>query len=210
MDCDRRAGVEQVEQEVAIGDGVEGVEGEAPEAEGAGDSRSVDRERAAGERSRAEWHLSRGVMGGLDADAVPQQRLGVGEKYVPGSYGLPALKVRVAGHGIGRVGTGLRRQRLDDLTEQACQRRGGRPCVKPEVEGDLVVARAAGMEAAAQFRFQFRQPPLHRGVDVLVRLGEFELAALQLAADANERALDPFELRIGEEASDAEPLGMRD
>jgi hypothetical protein len=47
-------------------------------------------------------------------------------------------------------------------------------------------------------------------VDVLVRLGEFELAALQLAADANERALDPFELRIGEEASDAEPIGMRD
>jgi hypothetical protein len=49
------------------------------------------------------------------------------------------------------------------------------------------------------------QPPLDRGVDVLVRIGQVELAALQLTLDAAESALDGRQLRTADDSGGGKP-----
>ena len=54
------------------------------------------------------------------------------------------------------------------------------------------------------------QPPLDRGVDVLVRVGQLELAVLQLTLDAAEAALDGRQLRTADDSGDGKPARVRD
>ena len=111
---------------------------------------------------------------------------------------LPALQVRVAGHE--RVGLGLgerehdERERLDLLA-----RLGARvEHVEPERRCDLVVARAAGVDLAAEVA----ELALDRAVHVLV-LGEI---ARRVLRDLGQPRLRLGELVVGEQAGRVQPL----
>ncbi len=54
------------------------------------------------------------------------------------------------------------------------------------------------------------QPPLDRGMDVLVRVGQLELAVLQLTLDAAEAALDGRQLRTSDDSGGGKPARVRD
>ena len=54
------------------------------------------------------------------------------------------------------------------------------------------------------------QPPLDRGVDVLVRVRQLELAVLQLTLDAAKAALDGRQLRTSDDSGGGKPARMRD
>ena len=54
------------------------------------------------------------------------------------------------------------------------------------------------------------QPPLDRGVDVLVRIGQLELAVLQLTLDAAEAAFDGGQLRTSDDSGGGKPARVRD
>jgi len=49
-------------------------------------------------------------------------------------------------------------------------------------------------------RCDLGQPPLDRGVNVLVRVGQLELAVLQLTLDAAKAALDGRQLRTSDDS----------
>jgi hypothetical protein len=110
---------------------------------------------------------------------------------------LRALEMRVAGHdrvaGVARDG----RERLLEGGERGvlAVALGAQP--EPEVERDLVVAAATGVELAADGADELGQPALDRHVDVFVAALEAERVRLELLADA----LEP--------AAQATPLGRR-
>ena len=64
------------------------------------------------------------------------------------------------------------------------------------------------MQAAAEVGLQLRDPALDRRVDVLVRVGECELAGLELLADRDERLLEALELGVGQQAARLEAGGV--
>ena len=98
--------------------------------------------------------------------------------------GLGALEVRVAGHRPVEV-------RSASCDEHALQvLRGARRVVERvragehrHVGGDLVVARARGVQLAADRAGDLGEPPLDRHVDVLVVASEREVALVELALD---------------------------
>ena len=66
------------------------------------------------------------------------------------------------------------------------------------------------MEPRGALRVQLGRAPLDRGVNILVGVGEDELAALDLAPDLDQRPLQPGELRLAEKAGLDQAAGMGD
>jgi len=59
-------------------------------------------------------------------------------------------------------------------------------------------------------RGDLSQPSLDRGVDVLVRVGQLELAALQLTLDSAKAAFDGRQLRASDDSGGGKPARVRD
>ena len=91
-----RRGADPVEDEVAVGDGVERVRRDAVEAELGGDHPAVGVEVHAGERARAERQVRDLRPGEAEALAVALEHPDVREQVVPEVDRLRALQVRVA------------------------------------------------------------------------------------------------------------------
>lgn len=173
------------------------------------DGLTVEWERAAGQRAaaeRADVHARKTIR---EPGVVAFQHLDVGEEMVREINRLGALEMRVAGDDDGEIfraeGDERFLQRANFLGEQ------GDLVAQPEadVERDLVVARAAGVELRAggnalrQFRLEvhvdvleFRLPPEFSGGDFL--------------ADLFEAGADGLQFRRGEHADLGEHGGVRD
>ncbi len=124
---------------------------------------------------------------------------------------LRALEVRVAGEVsvvVALVGA---------ADQHVLERRGCEPTTslrlppdpEAQVERDLVVATAPGVELGARRTRDLRHPAFDRGVDVLVRRHELERAAVQLRADLIERVGDGEALRLGEEPHRGQHVDVR-
>ena len=104
---------------------------------------------------------------------------------------LRALQVRVAGEvGVaGVLGPAhqhlLQRGDALDLLARPARRRNRR-----RSSGDLVVAAAAGVQLGARGPGELGDPPLDRGVDVLVGRDERERTRVELGPDPVERGDD--------------------
>jgi len=85
----------------------------------------------------------------LETSGVAQQRLGVSKEVMADGHWLSSLEVGVAGHQPVRVFRRLDRECVDQSAEQPNCLPGGVAAEQPEVERDLVVPRAAGMQAGA-------------------------------------------------------------
>ena len=179
------------------------------EAEIAGQRRAVDREGGAGERAGAQrQHVGAGGAGG-EPLAVALQHEDVGQQMVGQHDGLRALHVGVAGHGRVHGLGGARHQRPLHGPEHLAGARGHLLEVEPLVERDLVVARAPGVQLAADLAHQLEEPALDVHVDVLELGPEGERAALQLTPHRVQAGDDPIALGIGEQAGPRQRAGPR-
>jgi hypothetical protein len=88
---------------------------------------------------------------------------------------------------------------IDRPGDFAHERTRGGPAVEPEIEGHLVVARAARVQCGAGGR-DLGQPPLDGGVNVLIGIDEGELASVELAPDPAKPAFDGGQLGRGYES----------
>ena len=188
----RRRGGEEVEHEVAVGDRVDRVRRHAGEAQLARDEAAIGREVHAGERARAERQLAGRAEHELEAPRVAPEHPEVREQVMREVDGLGALQVRVARHRPVLVALGELDERALQVLELLERLQRVRAREHRHVGRDLVVARARGVELAADRPDDLGQAPLDRHVDVLVLLAERERAAVELLLDA----LEPAQQRV--------------
>ncbi len=148
MVAGHRGGEEIAGDEVAVGDRIDAVFGQAGEAEALGDVAGVDRIGYAGEGAGAEGKDVGDVVGGVDEGGVAGEHPLPGQQVMGQENRLGHLEVGETGgddFGIGRgeVENGAA-ERADGLLEPP----GGGAEVKAEVGGDLVIAAAGGVEHA--------------------------------------------------------------
>ncbi len=128
---------------------------------------------------------------------IAEQGLGMGKQVMADCDRLRALKVGVSRHHPACMPAGLGGESVD----HPCDRRHELGCrdtaVQAEVERDLVVARAAGVQGGAGRR-DLGEPALDSRVDVLVRVEEDEFTLVQLALDPAKATLDRGESRPGQ------------
>jgi hypothetical protein len=98
---------------------------------------------------------------------VAEERFGVRKQVMAGRHRLRALEVRVARHHPSRMRPGFGGEGVDRLRDRRHEHRSGGAAVKPQVQRDLVVARAAGVQRGARGR-ELGQPALDCSVDVFV------------------------------------------
>ena len=208
MDPDREARVGEIECEVAVRDGVHAVLGQPLEVQLTRRRQAVQRQGRAGQSSRAQRQLAGRLMGVDRPAGVAQKGLGVGEQVMAYGDRLRPLQVGVAGHRPVGMAARLGCQHLDHESQAFDDRGGSSPAVEPQVEGDLVVAGAAGMQPGGGVRVQLAEAPLNRCMDVLVGIHEHKLAGLELAADGFEAPLHAAELLLGQEAGSLQRTGV--
>ena len=116
--------------------------------------------------------------------AIARQHLHVGQQMVAEGHGLGGLQMGEAGHD--------RRGAVQGLLRQHGHQRGELPvelvrwCRAPrgEIRGDLVVARAGGVQAAGRRAGERGKPRFDIHVNVLERPRKSERALLDFAADS--------------------------
>ncbi len=203
-------GGEVVEREVARGDRVDRVLGDAVEAELGGDGCAVELvvepDRGPGAERQLETRLARGRQ----AAAVAVEHPDVGEQVLGERGDLGALEVRVGG----QQGLDVPCRPLEQHALQRAQRRvlplDDAPQVQAHVGHDLVVAAAPGVQLRPGVARQLGEPALDRHVDVLVLVARHERAVLDLAADGGEPFFDGSPLRRVEHAGLLERVRVRD
>src|SRR5215475_524820 len=125
-------------------------------------------------------------------------------------HGLGTLEVRVAGHGHRAMPLRLVEEgRLhgDESRVQVAERLA---YVEALVEGDLVVARAPGVELAAHRAGELDEPALDVHVDVLELPAEGEAPALQLGPHQTQAVLDGPTFRLVDQSRALEGVGPGD
>ena len=182
-----RRRVEIVEREVAVGDGVERV----PHRVG----RRGQRQRRARERARAERRRRRLRGREREPRAVALEHLRPREQMVSERHRLRALQMRVARHRRVRLLARALEDRVRERDERRVRLRTRVRDVEPERGGDLVVARAAGVDLPphlAELGLDVRVHVLGRGIDgVELRQRLTHLGELRVVEDARRRAAAP-------------------
>ncbi len=181
-----RGGRERLEREVAIGDAVERIGGRPVEAERLGGHVAVDRERGAGERRRAERTFVEALARVLEAPRVAPQHLDIGHEMMAEGDRLRRLQMGESRHdhrgAVQRTGR-ERPLQLGDLEEDRVDR-VAHP--EAEIDRDLVVAGARGVQPAGRRSDDLGKAAFHVHMDVFERARERERARLDFAFDLGE------------------------
>jgi hypothetical protein len=206
--ADRR-GSERFQGEIPIGYAVEGVCGGAVEAQGLGGHVPVDGKRRTCERRRAERAFVHAGARVGETAAVTPEHLHVGEQVMAEGDGLGRLQVGEARHdGVG-MRLGLARKRSLEGGECGLEGIERVAHVHAKVERNLVVARAARVQAAAGRANDLGQPALDVEVNVLELFGEGEAPGLDLCLNLVQAAHDLPGIGLGDDALLREHGGMR-
>ncbi len=206
----RAVGRQHLDDEVAVRDGIERVARDAIEAELGGGRLAVERVARAGERARAERrHVDPPPRVGEPA-AVALQHLDVGEQVMGEQDGLRGLDVGRAGQD--RLALALREIDEGDLERHEPRieavDRPSRP--EAQVRGDLVVARPARVELAADRPDPLGQQRLEVEVDVLQARVPGDRPGLDVGAQGDQPALERRDLVVGEQPGPPEAAHVRD
>ena len=122
--------------------------------------------------------------------------------------GLGALQVRVAGHRPVLVALGELHEHALEVLQLLERPERVRAREHGHVGRDLVVARAGGVELAADRADDLRQAALDRHVDVLVVVAERERPAVELGLDAVEAAQQRVAVGVGDDPGGGEHPGV--
>ena len=212
--------MEKVEERVRrgnreFGDGIEGVVGNGGHAEEVGGFFTVDGE-GGRRRITPEALRRRG-----DVDAFEGSRRGValaprlehfapGEHFVSGDDGLGALQVGEGGHGGEALVFGHFDEGALEVADFGGEEADGFAAPESDVEGDLVVAGAGGVEFFAGLADALDEGGFDGHVDVFLGDIKFEGAGFDVAEDVEESALDGGEVFFGQEADGFEHGGVGD
>ena len=148
------------------------------------------------------------LAGRGEAGDVAVQHPEPGEQVVAEVDRLGALQMGVARHAPVAVRLGQGADPLEDVAEQADRVAGGIGDEHRQVGRDLIVARAAGVDLAADPAGDLGQPPLDRHVDVLVGVLEGEALPLELGGDLVEAVAQLLELGVVEDAGGVQGAGV--
>ena len=179
------------------------------EAEVVGDGIAVDLPVDAGEGAGAERHHRGAVEGELEAQHVAGEHPEVGEQVVAEVDRLGALQVGVAGHRPVAMALGQLEQPLHRRAGELDRPQRVRLDDHRHVGGDLVVARAAGVQLAGQRADLLAEQALDRHVDVLVGLLELEAVLAHAGPDPLEPGVDLRQLGRRRAHRSAQAAGVR-
>ena len=176
MHLRQRRDEQRLGHEVAIRHRIERVLERAREPELVRDELRVEREAGPGERTRAERRHVDPLEAVAPAVEIPAERPEVREQMVREQHRLGALHVRVARQvHVGRF-LGPPQEHGLELVDARRLHAALAAQEQSEVERDLVVAAAAGVQLGARRAGDLGDPALDRRVDVLVGGGERERA----------------------------------
>ena len=202
------ARVLQVEQVVAIGNGVQRVGDGVVKAQQLGGALAVERVGGAGKRRGAERVGVGGVARGGQARVVTREHPEVGQHVVAEEDRLRVLQVRVTGHHHTHVLLGDVKedpaQGAVALHEVGAQLLG----VEADVRRHLVVAAAARVQARARRADVAREGALYGHVDVLVVDVPGKVAVGNLTRDVGQAGVDGLLVGLGDDALLGEHLGV--
>ena len=205
-----RADVGEIGDEVTVGDGIDAVAERARQIELARDRRRIDRIRHARERAGTERRHRRALARLVHAHPVAPQRLDVREQVVRERDRLRALQVRVSRHH--RVDLG--RSPLDESPREREQRAVETvqqlDDEQAQVQRDLVVAAAAGVQLSADGAGALGQHALDRRMHVLRIGGPREGPVRDLGRDALELAHERGGLVLRDDALTPQHPRVRD
>ncbi len=203
------AGVDEVEQVVAVTHSVHGVGHRRVKAERACGGLAVERVGGAGQgggTQRAEVGRGAGV---LHASEVTAEHPEVGQQVVREQHGLGRLHVGVAGHDDAKLLVGTLEQHTLQLGERLEQLVGQIARNHVRVDGRLVVAGTAGVEATAGSADALGKHTLDGHVDVLVAVHiEDEGASLNLGSNLVEALADGLGIFLGDDTLVGQHGGM--
>ena len=175
---------QELEGEVAIGDGIERIGRGPVEAERARRHLAVDRERGAGQRRGAERRFIEPrrarPRSGRDRDRTSRHRRAGGGRSVTG---CADLQMGEAGHDRADVRFGLGDQRALQALQGCLDAVDRVAHPEPEVERHLVVARPRRVQASGRVADQLGEARLDVHMDVFERDAEGECAVFDLALD---------------------------
>ena len=203
-------GGRELDGEVAVAHRVERIGGHTLETELPGGEGPVDGEGRARQGGGAERHLIDSAAAVQEAVAVTQQHLEPSQQVMAKTDGLRRLQMGVARHD--RFAVALR-----EIEQGACQgvfqgqqRIDFVAQVQAQVSGDLVVARAGGVQLLAGLADQLDQPVLDVHVDVFEAGAPLEVAGIDLALDLPKSLLDPLGFGAGQHADVRQHAAMGD
>ena len=199
----------ELDGEVAVADGIERVLRRAFEAEQIGGHVAVDRVGRAGERGGAERHDVGAPATVHQPLTIAQQHLEPRQHVVTESHRLRSLQMGKAGHdGVGMTAC-LFQQAFAEAPEFRGEAVDRVAQVQTKVGGDLVVARAAGVEFLAGIADAFRQCVLDVHMHVFECIVPLEAAGLDIALDAIQAFEDRIEFAFRENTDGSQHPGVR-
>ena len=197
----QRGGRTEFDREIAIADRIERIFRDRFEAEFLRNPSAIDRIGRAGERGSAKRQAIDALACIEQAIAVAFEHLRVSEQVMSERHGLRDLHVREPGHYRRSVSIGQLDQSMlqpidaaHDVIDFAAQ-------PQPRVGRDLIVARAAGVQALAGVADQIGQALLDIQMNVFEFDAPFELIALDLFANLLQAALDVRQIDCADDAA---------
>jgi hypothetical protein len=171
---------QRLQNEIAVGDGIERIRRRPRKAERFGRHRAIDRKGRAGERRGAERAFVEPLARIGEAAAVARRHLDISQQMMAEGHRLRRLQMREARHHGRRVIERLHGERPLIIRERSVDAVDRIADPQPEVGGDLIVARARGMQPSGSRPDQFVEPALDVHMDVLERALELEFARFDL------------------------------
>ena len=205
---DQRAGSAELDREVTVGHGIQRVAADAVKAECARNAFAVDRVRGAGQRGGAQRQA-------VDAFAAVGQTFGIAAEHFGISQQMVAERDRLGDLQVGEArhdGVGVLErnggERVAQLVQQFDFEVDLVPHPEADVGGDLIVARAAGVQALAGIADQFGQAALDVQVHVFEIKQPFEAAGLDFSQNTCHAATNGFKVGIADQFDGVQHLGM--
>ena len=210
VDHAERDGRQGLDHEVAIRDGVERVRADAVEAELRGRGFAIERVAGARERARAQRRdVEAGARVG-QAAPVALGHLDVGEQVVGEEDRLGRLDVRCARQDRRPVALGEVDKSPLEVAQRAVELVDRAAGPEPHVRRDLVVAGAAGVEAAGQRPDLLDQGDLDVHVDVFERRVPGRAPGSDVVGKGGEAVDEGLDLVLGQETGPAEAANVGD
>ncbi len=196
----QRGGGAEFDGEVAVRHRIQRVAAHAVEAQLLRDEFAVDRVARAGQRGGAQRQAVDPLAGVEHALGVAREHLDIGQQVVAEHHRLRDLQVREAGDdGVGvllgqvQQGAAQGAEQADDIVDLAAQ-------PQADVGGDLVVARAAGVQALAGVARHGGQARFDVQVHVFQVQLPLERAGFDLLADLRHALLDGGAIGLRDDA----------